>query len=98
MKEQELEETIAKLQEVEAELENVRQQQKMQSELHEEEMKQLVKQLEQLQQTTERDCENNELICYCSIQAERQKWEAHEARLAAQLDEAMQRMMRTLYQ
>ena len=82
-KEQELEETIAKLQEVEAELENVRQQQKMQSELHEEEMKQLVKQLEQLQQTTERDCENTELICYCAIQAERQKWEAREARLAA---------------
>ena len=41
-KEQELEETIANLQEVEAELENVHQQQKMQSELHEEEMKQLV--------------------------------------------------------
>ena len=36
-------------------------------------MKQLVKQLEQLQQTTERDCENNELIRYCAIEAERQK-------------------------
>ena len=49
-KEQELEETVAKLQEAEAELENVRQQQQAQSELHEGEMKQLVKQIEQLQQ------------------------------------------------
>ena len=42
-KEQELEETIAKLQEVEAELENVYQQQQTPSELHKGEMKQLVK-------------------------------------------------------
>ena len=91
-KEQELEETIAKLQEVEAELENVYQQQQTPSELHKGEMKQLVKQLEQLQQTTERDRENNEFIRYHAIEAERQKWEAHEARLIAQLDEAMQRI------
>ena len=91
-KEQELEEIIAKLQEVEAELENVRQQQQAQSELHEGEMKQLVKQIEQLQLTTERDRENNELIRYRAIEAERQKWEAREARLTAQLDEAMQRI------
>ena len=41
---------------------------------------------------TERDRENNELIRYCAIEAERQKWEACEVRLTAQLDKAMQRI------
>ena len=35
---------------------------------------------------------NNELICYHAIEVERQKWETREARLPAQLDEAMQRI------
>ena len=55
-------------------------------------MKQLIKQLEQLQQTTERDHEHSELTRHRALEAERQKWEASEARLTTQLDEAMQRI------
>ena len=63
-KEQELEETVAKLQVAESELEK---QQKKQNELYEGETKQLIKHLKQLQRTTERDHENSELIHYRAL-------------------------------
>ena len=56
-------------------------------------MKHLIKQLEQLQQTAERDHENSELLCYHVMEVERQKWEACEARLTVQLEEAMQQIV-----
>ena len=55
-------------------------------------MKQLIKQLKQLQQTAERDHEHSELTRHRALEAERQKWEAREARLTTQLDKAMQRI------
>ena len=93
MKEKQLEEALIRIQEGENELYNLREQQQKQSELHKEEMKQLIKQLKQLQQSAERDCKHSELIHNCALEVERQKWEAREARLTVQLDEAMQRIV-----
>jgi len=55
-------------------------------------MEHLSKQVEQLQQTAERDDESYKLLHYCALEVERQKWEAHEARLTTQLDKAMQQI------
>ena len=51
-------------------------------------MEHLVQQIQELQQAAE----NNELLRYCALEVERKKWESHEVRLAAQLDEAMQQI------
>ena len=88
-KEKELEELAAKLQQTEYELSSLRQQQ---SELHDERVTQLLEEIEQLQQTTERERENSELVRYRALEAERQKWESRETRIAAQLDKAMQQI------
>jgi len=90
-REEQFQELEKKLQQSETELFSLQQQQQQQSKLHNEQMEHLSKQVEQLQQTVERDCESYELLCYCALEVERQKWEVHEARLTSQLDKAMHR-------
>ena len=91
-KEKQLEETVTKLQDTETEVNILREQQQNQSETHNRETKHLIEQLEQPQQTAERDRENSELLRYHALEAERQKWEACEARMTSQLDEAMRQI------
>ena len=79
---------MAKLQKLEAKVNLLRQEQHRQSELHDGEMERLAQQIQQLQQTAE----NNELLRYRALEVERKKWESHEVRMAAQLDEAMQQI------
>ena len=87
-KDNQLQESVAKLQKVEAEVNFLRQQQHRQSELHDGEMERLVQQIQQLQQAAE----SNELLRYRALEVERQKWESREVRMAAQLDEAMRQI------
>ena len=91
-KEKQLEETVTKLRDTETEVNILREQQQNQSKTHNEEMKHLIEQLEQLRQTAERDREDSELLRYRALEAERQKWEACEARMTSQLDEAMRQI------
>ena len=56
-------------------------------------MKQLIKQLKQLQQTTERDHENSELILDHALELEKQKWKVCGTRLSysAAIDETIEK-------
>ena len=91
-KEKQLEETVTNLRDTETEVNILREQQQNQSETHNKEMKHLIEQLEQLRQTAESDRDNSELLRYRALEAERQKWEAREARMTSQLDEAMRKI------
>ena len=68
-KENQLQESVAKLQKLEAEVNLLRQQQHRQSELHDGEMERLVQQIQQLQQAAE----NNELLRYRALEVERKR-------------------------
>ena len=72
-REEQLQKLGEKLQQSETELFSLQWQQQQQNELHNELMEHLSKQVEQLQQTAERDCESYELLCYRTLEVERQK-------------------------
>ena len=83
-KAQQLKEMSIKLQQAETELSSVRQERLQQSEMYEEQIIYQSTQIEQLQQVVE----NNKLLHYRALDAEKQKWEARAARLTVQLDKS----------